>query len=292
MTRAITYYLAKDAVSLYTVEKAGFKYMVSKLNPRYELLSRKTFSSKEIPALYMDVRSSIMAELKQITHYAITTDLWTSGACEPYITLTIHYIDGEWCLRSKCLDTIALFDDHTGENIAQSVSDILANWELDTRYLIAATTDSGSNIISAFRTLKLLRISCFGHNLDLAVKKGLSGTTIQRALARCRSVVHVFHRSWKKSRDLTEKQQLLDIPQHKLKGDVSTRWGSVYEMVSRVIEQQQAISAVLAEDRKHWHTMPTDEELNVLETIVEVLQHVYYLTDALSGEADVTASAL
>ena len=59
-----------------------------------------------------------------------------------------------------------------------------------------------------------------------------------------------------------------------------------------VIEQQQAISAVLVEDRKHWHIMPSDEELNVLETVVEVLKHVYYLTNALSGETDVTASGL
>ena len=63
-------------------------------------------------------------------------------------------------------------------------------------------------------------------------------------------------------------------------------------MVSRVVEQQQAISAVFAEDQKYWYAMPTDEELHVLETVIEVLQHVYYLTDALSGEADVTASAL
>ena len=105
-------------------------------------------------------------------------------------------------------------------------------------------------------------------------------------------LVHLFHRSRKKSRDLLEKQQQLGIPEHKLKNDVSTRWGSAYEMVNRVIEQQQAISAVLAEDRKHWHTMPSDEELNVLETVVEVLRHVYYLTDVLSGETEVTASAL
>ena len=118
MTRAITYYLAKDAVLLYTVERAGFKHMISKLNPRYELPSRKVFTSKEIPTLYTNVRSSVMAELKQIKYYAMTTDLWTSGACEPYITLTVHYIDGEWCLKSKCLDTVPLFEDHTGENIA------------------------------------------------------------------------------------------------------------------------------------------------------------------------------
>ena len=293
MTRAITYYLAKDAVPLYTVERAGFKHMVSKLNPRYELPSRKVFSSKEIPTLYTNVRSSVMAELKQIKYYALTTDLWTSGACEPYITLTVHYIDGDWCLRSKCLDTVAMFEDHTGENIAHSVSDILANWEISTDNLTAATTDSGSNVISAFRTLGLIRISCFGHNLDLAVRKALdSSTRIKRALDRCRSIVHIFHRSWKKSRDLTEKQQLLGIPEHKLKLEVSTRWGSAYEMISRVIEQQQAISAVLAEDRKYWYAMPTDDELHVLETVVEVLKDVFFLTDALSGETDVTASSL
>lgn len=38
--------------------------------------------------------------------------------------------------------------------------------------------------------------------------------------------------------------------------------------------------------------MPSDEEINVLEVMVEVLKHIYYLTDALSGEKDVTVSAL
>ena len=37
LTRAITYYLAKDAMPIYTVEKAGFQHMVSKLDPCYEI---------------------------------------------------------------------------------------------------------------------------------------------------------------------------------------------------------------------------------------------------------------
>ena len=32
--------------------------------------------------------------------------------------------------------------------------------------------------------------------------------------------------------------------------DVVTRWGSIFDMISRILEQQQALSAVLAEDRK------------------------------------------
>ena len=38
--------------------------------------------------------------------------------------------------------------------------------------------------------------------------------------------------------------------------------------------------------------MPTDEELNVLERVLQVLKNVYYLTDALSVENKVTVSAL
>lgn len=64
------------------------------------------------------------------------------------------------------------------------------------------------------------------------------------------------------------------------------------EMLERIIEQQQAISAVLAEDRKNWHRMPTDGEWSTLENVVEVLKPLAYLTDALSGEKQVTASAI
>ena len=38
LNRAVTYYLAKDAVPLSMVDKPGFRCMVSKLNPCYQLL--------------------------------------------------------------------------------------------------------------------------------------------------------------------------------------------------------------------------------------------------------------
>ena len=53
-------------------------------------------------------------------------------------------------------------------------------------------------------------------------------------------------------------------------------------MLECIIKLQQAICAVLAEDRKTWNSMPTNEEISVLETVK------VYLTDAL---AEVTASA-
>jgi len=71
-------------------------------------------------------------------------------------------------------------------------------------------------------------------------------------------------------------------------GDVATRWGSTYEMISRILEQQQA----MAEDRKNWYRMPKDAEFSVLEAVIGVLKPLSYLTDALAGEKQVTASAV
>ena len=81
------------------------------------------------------------------------------------------------------------------------------------------------------------------------------------------------------------------LPKHKLIADVSTRWGSTFEMVSRIIEQQ-AICAVLADDRKCWSKMPSKDEFTTLEDMVKVLEPLsYILTYALSGEQHVTVSA-
>ena len=168
----------------------------------------------------------------------------------------------------------------------------LNNWELLFECLIVSTTDNASNIVAAFRSLDWLRISCFGHNLDLAISKALHNDRVKSALARCHRLVELFHHSWKKCRDHCEHQEFLGLPQQKLVGSVSTRWGSVYSMVMRVIEQQQAICAVLAADRQNWHLMPSDSDFAILETIVKVLEPVHTLTDALSGEREVTISAV
>lgn len=126
----------------------------------------------------------------------------------------------------------------------------------------------------------------------MAIKKSLYNSRIQQCIRKCHSLIEVFHRSWKKNRDLKEKQQELGIAQHKLLSDVSTRWGSTYAMMERILEQQQAICAVLSNDRKNWSKIPNDAEFTNLETAVAVLGPLSIFTDALSGEKWVNVSAV
>jgi len=58
LTKAVTYYLAKDTHHAYSFELSGFR-IVSKLNPRYVLPGRNYFSHTGIPSLYNEVRQRV-----------------------------------------------------------------------------------------------------------------------------------------------------------------------------------------------------------------------------------------
>ena len=149
---AVTYFIAKDMQPMYTVERMGFKHLVAKLNPRYELPSGKHFSEYELPKLHNHVRDSIVKpKLMQAEHFSATTDLWTSSATVPFMSVTVHFVDSEWSLWSFCLGTFPLYENHTGQNLSEAVTDILANWDLKPDQLIVTTTDNGSNIVAGFR---------------------------------------------------------------------------------------------------------------------------------------------
>lgn len=87
-----------------------------------------------------------------------------------------------------------------------------------------------------------------------------------------------------------EAQQEHNLPEHSLITECPTRWGSRQKMIERVLEQHLALSAVLSEDRKSRHLVPTWQDLDVLESVNQALQSLQEFTDALSGESYVSVS--
>ncbi|KAF3847114.1 hypothetical protein F7725_020142, partial [Dissostichus mawsoni] len=91
-----------------------------------------------------------------------------SRTCEPYLSLTVHYVDN-WELKSACLQTSFFPEDHTGEIIAQGLQEALLSWNLPEARQVCITTDNGSNIVKAVSLNKWKRLQCFGHRLHLAI---------------------------------------------------------------------------------------------------------------------------
>lgn len=151
ITDAVAMYIAKDMVPIYTVEKPGFIHLLKVLDPRYVLPSRKYFSDVALPQLYNSTRQRIAAELDGVSFYSATTDLWSSRVMQPYLSLTLHFINDDWTLRSVCLQTAYFHDEHKGEIIAQGLKDALSSWNLPEDRLTCMTTDSGTNMLKALR---------------------------------------------------------------------------------------------------------------------------------------------
>ncbi|KAF3833113.1 hypothetical protein F7725_026778 [Dissostichus mawsoni] len=143
ITAAVTQYIAKDMAPVSVVEKPGFQNLVKTLDPKYNLPGRKYFAEKALPALYVEVREKVTNQLTNVTHFSTTTDLWSSRTCEPYLSLTVHYVDN-WELKSACLQTSFFPEDHTGEIIAQGLQEALLSWNLPEARQVCITTDNGS----------------------------------------------------------------------------------------------------------------------------------------------------
>ena len=136
---------------------------LKRFDPQYEPPSRKYLSGTAIPAIYEQTRSSVATEVQGADFYKATTVLWSSSVSQPYLSYTVHFINDDWKLCSKCLQTVFCPEDHTGENLEECVQDTLNSWGLDVSKQVLLLT------VVAIRKLSLTHLPCFGHILHNAI---------------------------------------------------------------------------------------------------------------------------
>lgn len=76
----------------------------------------------------------------------------------------------------------------------------------------------------------------------------------------------------------------LGLPEHSLKRDCKTRWGSLYDSITRFLEQEKAVRKILSDDPKSSDLVLNFEELDALQSVATALEPVAPFTDMLSGE--------
>ena len=78
-----------------------------------------------------------------------------------------------------------------------------------------------------------------------------------------------------------------------LVADCPTKWVSMAKMVSRIVEQEEAICVVLLNaSRKTTHLVSMWRDVDVLQSIHQALTPLSSFTDMLPGEKYATVSAM
>ena len=90
------------------VEDTGFQSLVCLLDSWYQLSSRRHIMRSLLPDMYTTRAKEIKRELLQISHVALTSDLWTSRTTESYLAITCHFVTSTWELKFLVLAMFGL----------------------------------------------------------------------------------------------------------------------------------------------------------------------------------------
>ena len=290
LDNALIEMIATDLQPISIVEDKGFLKYTSLLDPRYEPPSRRTLTRRLLPEKYQEVKKSLEQKLAEIPSLALTTDIWSSNQGMSYCCLTAHSISKSWELESFVLETFNFNKDHTGQNIANELNRVVAEW--GSPNISCCVTDNASNMVSGIEKAGWNHLPCFAHTLNLVVQDAINADpALSNLKEKCKEIVSHFHRSTKASEKLRAIQKQLNMPELKLIQDVVTRWNSTYLMLERIISQHEAITTTLCLLDKAVMCLSSEEKVTISQSLL-LLKPFFEATEDISGDKYVSISLI
>lgn len=230
----------------------GFKDLMKTMEKRYTVPSRKFFSERIIPDIHQQVEDSLkkMLQAAGSGNISFTTDTWTAeNTIQSYMGVTAHWLAEDFSRQSYVLNCMPLNDRHTAQYIGVQFKQALEKWNIDRTRCHLVLRDNAANMTKCFIDIGMLSTGCFAHSLQLVVHDGiLSQRYVSDIIAACRKIVGHFKHSSTATSRLHEYQKQLNVADHQLIQDVTTRWNSSYYMMERLLEHRQALALYAAEN--------------------------------------------
>ena len=304
------------------VENPEFRALLKACDPRYPLPGRAAVG-KEINLVLAEVKGKIQNSLSSANKINLCADIWTKkGMSSSYLGVSAHFFSRK---DHKChIATIAVRKmnrEHSGDNIRALMEEILREWDIPTTKIGIIMTDSGSNMIKAFRqpidsgeeseddtedeeekfedyekdfddkeieheiTFKFFakRISCFAHTIQLIVQRFNEDVTYKEILQRTYSLVKKVNMSCKAT------EMLIAQCGKKLVSNCPTRWSLTYLLLERLLQVKGPLTTVLNE--LEWDNLATSE-WKAIETICQLLKPFAQYTTFVSDEEYTTVSGV
>ena len=182
---------------------------------------RTYLSQTLIPEMYSKVMSCVSKLVDVVSYVSIATDLWSSQALDSYISLTGHWINGNW---EGCFHAQPFNERHTGEHIKSIVTQCVEKWQLAEK-LHLVLRDNGRNFVAGLRDATIPNVGCLAHTLQLVENEGVMAQRhVQDVLGCCRRIVGHFKHSNVSWHALSSVQEKLGVPMHRPVQDEPTRW--------------------------------------------------------------------
>ena len=234
-----------------------------------------------------DLLDIITAVKEDLTCIGFTTDLWTSRAGIPFMSLTIHFIDKEWKLH-RFTPYVAPFPArHTGENIALGLDAMIEELELDgSQWDLFCVNDNGANVKLGIRlSRRLNQYLCDNHTLELAVKDSFKNTPgMETVLTKTKALAKFTNKSTVATSELKQKCLKEKIQFKKLANPPNTRWSGKHDNLASVLHARPALMSLMASNDNWSDHVITSAEWKLIEGAVAILKVVKTTIKVLEAE--------
>lgn len=284
-------WIISDSQAFRAGENPFFKEFIKSLHFDYNAL-KKDAVSQRVMKLFEAVKVKVTELLaKQLGKFSITLDVWTSPSQDPFLCVTLHFIDSDWSLKCQVLAFRYIPGKHSGSNMAVVLSDILKEYRLENR-ILTATMDNASNndtLIQELINMGIIcdaehQIRCFSHVVNLAAQACVY--EFDDKLLNLRKILTSLKYSPLKLDRLQEKCNNLSKPYYKIILDVKTRWNSTYEMVVRALELKLPLSLLLDEICQENNDFPLldNSDWEFFTELSSLLKPFKEVTEIISGQ--------
>jgi hypothetical protein len=117
-------FVVSDLQAFNIATSKPFLEFIYALNPKYNVPDRKTLSEL-INKKYEEKKKEIQHVVQKCSSkLSFTTDSWSSIQCDPYLSLTVHYIDDNFNYKKLLLDFLDFPHPHDQFNISETIFEV------------------------------------------------------------------------------------------------------------------------------------------------------------------------
>ncbi|KAL2905425.1 Zinc finger BED domain-containing protein RICESLEEPER 2 [Bienertia sinuspersici] len=222
-----------------------------------------------------------------------TCDCWSTCTTRGFLTLTAHFIDSNWSLKSRILNFRYYPPPRRGVDIYLFVVGLIKEWSLE-RKSFSITCDYARAMDVMFARLKsyllsfvtlpvaghFFHVRCFAHILNLIFQSGMK--VIDKSVLKLSEVVNYIAGF---DARLRTSEKCVSDSKCKFVGNLSldclTRWNSTYLMLKRALEAKDALVLFPIVDSSFDFSL-TSEEWTTIQFVCRILGPFHSITELFS----------
>ena len=293
----ITKYLVRSSLPFSHVDKDSFRDFVHHFDSRAIVKQASTFSKYKLPLLYDNIKSELDKELKNdlsnVDQVGFTTDCWTSRSNDSYYSLTIHYVNDQFKLKSFCLGVRSFEGRHTAIHLAKGLDDWIAEISsLNSSTLRVCVHDAAANITSAVPRANQLTDSftCLDHIINTVLIRAVQDTpNVKTVLEAVTKLSSRTHQSSLSRQAIRTECSVLDVKYIKIITPGITRWNSNAMMVESVLRLRPALESLREKEDDLADLIPSSQSFNILEALLPIMLAAKEMSEFLSSDTTTTS---